>query len=507
MNQFSLWKLQEKFNHNVFTSQRGEFHVNWTNERKTEIGETLSIDYPELEEIGEFDFNSLETGIDILGHTIKLEKVEKYPHFGKTYHLYVIDSESGKTTKRERIFEKEIKRFGEELFYDHEIGQPIATYYLTKRDDKFIIFTKIFTHRDALSKNDNKIEIEDSIAANYLFKKRLYLKLDNYRRDARKFVTLTKDLLVRIQKYIDERKLNTQEIEFLFLDRDAIVFQFIGKQLAERYGLKPSQFRSLQLPNDLEDNIRNNSEYVFDALYNGFPINKEKRASLTLTDIKDMSLVWIDTTDWEPTSEVMSLSDDAYNILYHEIRKNSLSWDPLLSTYQKYLEQQKEFAKHIFLIDGGSIGTSLNIGKALFMQFLPEKEIHTWLVYGDSKSEHYRDFTVKTAHVSSVHNFLERWPKFSKRLLSMKQDRKGKVYQQRGKSFHYDENNNHIDWKVVNLKLGLDKSEPTNAQIFWMALQQEIAHELLGHYDSNVKWDHEYRQRLREKYHEQIYGL
>lgn len=346
-----------------------------------------------------------------------------------------------------------------------------------------------------MAKTDKTINTIDPVAANYMFKKWLHKNVAYYKEHAKKYIALTKDLLQKLVSYAEEKNIDPTDSQFLFLDRDAIIFQYIGKQLCEKYGLTPAQFRSLLSPNDLENKIRTENDEVFTAIYHGMPVATEKLAPVSIDDELPMA-----------ESESFILPASPEKLLSWSIQDFARQNNEQLSIYQTYLQEENFDKKHLIVIDGGIAGTTINISKALLKYFLPEADIHTGLIYGQENTQHYRDFTVHMSNVKATHDFLERRPKFSQRLLSLKKDRQGNIYEKRGPSVFFDPNKHVGDLSFIATALKLDAYTPLSAQAFCIAMQIELGHEKLGHKPSDDIFTRMVK-RNREDRHSKRYGL
>lgn len=493
MSKITLKGLQKEFNRNIFADAKSEIFLNGIKERKEEVGQVLSIDYPEIVEVGKYTLEELSAWVEVAWNSVRVQYEDD--RFDGTYRLTIKDKDGAIVNSKNeyRLISSEMVWFGDELFTDYR-DLALDTYYITKREDAFVIFTPNFKQRDALVKKENTVEVIDQQAANYLFEKWFHKRVDAYRKDAETYVNLGKAMLKKLQSYAEEKNINLAESQFLFLDRDAIIFQYIGKQLSEIYGLDPKQFKALMSPHDLEKAIREENEIVFEAIHAGLPIEGVNSKPVAAGD------------DLPSEGEYMVLPDRPEQMIASTLRDRSKNNHEMLSTYETYLKEEKIRDKHLFVIDGWVMGTTTTIAKSLLQHFLPGADIHTWLIYGEDKTKHYRDFTVSGGGVIATHNFLERRPKFSKRLLSLQKDKNGKIYEKRWPSITYDKNDPNLDRRTLSLKLALDRNEPLHAKVFGMILKREIEHAKLDRHD---KYKNARTHIIRERtiMHEKLYRL
>jgi hypothetical protein len=81
-------------------------------------------------------------------------------------------------------------------------------------------------------------------------KQKIYLKYKTYRKNAKEIINQTASMLEKLSK--DSKLRNA---EFVFIDRDALPYMFVAREICSKYGLKKEQFKKILSSKEAEVQI------------------------------------------------------------------------------------------------------------------------------------------------------------------------------------------------------------------------------------------------------------
>jgi hypothetical protein len=266
---------------------------------------------------------------------------------------------------------------------------------------------------------ENYVALEDRITINReIFRKKLKKNYATYRESAKKIIPHTEHMLEQFSK---DPKL--KDGEFVFLDRDALPYMYIARELCEGYGFRREQFKKAILTNKAEEQISN---------------------SLKKYNVTTTNLITINSNGLE----IQQIAKDIPNIA--EIKN-----------LKKIITETLDLTKPIVVIDTGIRGTAIKKYQILLKSINPKIKTYSAMFYASTFSKEYIDFLITKEHSIYI-NEIENTPKFNDKLLKTEDTGKRIALKRQ-----------RLDEPNQNLKGGFE--DPVNASVFAMALRREIA--------------------------------
>jgi hypothetical protein len=221
------------------------------------------------------------------------------------------------------------------------------------------------------------------------FNRKFYRSYLEFSSDAANYINYTKTYLKRL------KNTKFKNASLFFIDRDATIFQHVGKIIGEREGFNKNQFNNVIIPRDVQGKIIENEIFakIIDSLYR----NSEKNLEGNPKNNRNPH---------NPFEEE--------KLLLKEIDKIVKSSPQLFEGFRKQMQiKLSKIApeKPILLVETGYMGTTLKVTQLLLKYFFPERKIYTSLFFGANNTENYVD------HIQSHSNpmgakYLEAYWKF-----------------------------------------------------------------------------------------------
>lgn len=252
-------------------------------------------------------------------------------------------------------------------------------------------------------------------------KKEIHTKYKNYRRTANKIITHTEKML---EIYSKEPRL--KNAEFVFLDRDAVPYMHVAKELAHTRGFKREQFKSGKITHKLEE--------YFSHYFRKFKISE---------------------------GELISISSNGSQLkkISKEIQKISE-----IKNLGKIISKEVDLKKPIVVIDSGYNGTAVKKYQLLLKIISPNTPTYSSMFYTSDYATQYTDYVIignkdRIKHIGDV----ESVPKFTGKLLRTRTTNNKEIRITR----------QNREKPEVSLTGGF--SDPETAEVFTLALRNQLA--------------------------------
>lgn len=225
-----------------------------------------------------------------------------------------------------------------------------------------------------------KLKRKNPTQPNILNKKDIYRKYSELRKPARTVIKQTVTMLERFQ-----REPALRNAEFVFLDRDALPYMYIAKELCAEYGFKKKQFKKI--------------------------ISTEK--SEQQIDAKLRTTV--------NSSEYMSIESNS-----EEMTKiaGKIPLTPETEALKNWIIKNIDLSKPVVIVDSGYNGTSVKRTQFLINYINPKIKTYTSMFYSSNYSRkrldyYLGDFKADSINISKIENI----PKFQGKALELKNEK------------------------------------------------------------------------------------
>jgi hypothetical protein len=250
------------------------------------------------------------------------------------------------------------------------------------------------------------------------FKKQITTRYRNYRTTSRHLIVHTTQLL---EKFSKDPKL--KNAEFVFLDRDALPYMYIAREICPEFGFTKEQFKPAKITNKAEQQIDDVLRYL---------------------NI--------------PEDTIISIKSNGEEI--NKISKR-LSNTQELKNLKTIISQEIDLTKPVVVIDSGIRGTAVKKYQILLKAINPEIQTFSSMFMTEFYSGLHTDYTIDKTKPINLQE-VESTPKFTGKLLKTEtQKHKIKIRRQ-----------NHSN---PEKKYDGGFSDPVNAEIFMIALRNTLA--------------------------------
>ena len=236
-------------------------------------------------------------------------------------------------------------------------------------------------------------------------------KYKHYRIISQKIILQTQKMLERFSK---EQKL--KDAQFVFLDRDALPYMHIARELCQGYGFRKEQFKPMLITKDAEEHI-------------------DTKLRNILTPKEYMAL-------GSNTPELKTIS-------------NKVPLTPEIENLKLWIKNNIDLKKPIIIIDSGYNGTSVKRIQFLLADINPKIKSYSAMFYATEFAKSNLDYFFGNKSSESIET-VEGLPKFNGKLLEISKTGKIKREKETRTSTHLP-------------------SEPANAEIFMIALRNQLA--------------------------------
>lgn len=286
------------------------------------------------------------------------------------------------------------------------------------------IFEKLLDRQARLYKLKQKpIDLEEHAALKEryrnidLYKRLATKKYIAFKKDARKFISQTEDILLQFSQ-----KKDLKDAEFVFLDRDALPYMYIAREICGKRGFRKEQFKKAMLTNKAEEQMS---------------------GELKTFGIDSNNLISIESNG----SSIIKIARNLPNTV--EIKN-----------LKRIISESTDLTKPIVVIDSGVRGNAVKKYQILLKAINPEIKTYSAMFYTSEFAKEFTDFFLEKQNHSNVED-VEEIPKFSGKLLKTENAGKNvKLRRQR------------LDRPDPNFKGGFE--DPVNASLFAEALRREL---------------------------------
>jgi hypothetical protein len=275
------------------------------------------------------------------------------------------------------------------------------------------------TRKQSLLDNLNR-KLKRSNSSEIITNREITRKYKQYRTTSQRIILQTQKMLERFSK---EPKL--KDAQFVFLDRDALPYMHISRELCQQYGLKREQFKPAIITKKAEEQIGS----ILDKIY------KHK-------------------------GTIISISSNG-----EEIRQiaRKIERTREIKNLKKIISEEIDLTKPVVVIDSGYQGTAVKKYQILLKAINPDIQTYSSMFFTNYFASLNTEYVIldKNDHLGSIKE-IENAPKFTGKLLKT-EERKNTITFKRQKESSPD----------INLIGGYP--EQANAEIFMIALRNQLA--------------------------------
>lgn len=243
-------------------------------------------------------------------------------------------------------------------------------------------------------------------------KQKINTKYRQYRLNSKKIIIQTEQMLSIFSK---EPSLRTAE--FVFLDRDALPYMFIAKELCSKYGFKKEQFKPMLLTREVEEHL-------------------DTKLHTTITP-----------------KEYMTLKSNS-----PKLKKvgSKIPLTPAVENLKQWIKRNINLKKPIIIIDSGYNGTSVKRIQFLLSDINSRIKSYSAMFYATEFAKSNLDYFLGSELKGGLET-IEGLPKFNGKLLEINEI--GKIKREKEPQTH---------WRNT-------PSNPASAEIFMIALRNQLA--------------------------------